>query len=95
MTFPFTPIEFPLITINHRPDWKEGKGDQSHMCWFLDGADINFMGKPIEGSGADAAISFVGPAGVVFFTFETPIGTIQLFQTHTPRGPLNLETHFR
>lgn len=95
MTFPFSPIEFPLITINHRPDWIEGKGDESHMTRFLDGADINFLGKRVEGSGADAAITFVGPGSVVFFTFETPIGIIQLFQTHTPDGPLNLKTQFR
>jgi len=95
MTFPYTLVPFPLITINHRPGWKDGKEKESHMCWFLDSADINFMGKRLEGSGADATITFVGPASVVFFTFDTPLGIIQLFQTHTPRGPLRLETQFR
>lgn len=95
MTFPFTPVEFPVITINHRPGWKCGESDESHMCWFLDSADINFLGKQIPGTGADAVITFVGPAGLVYFSFETPIGRIHLFQTHTPREALQLETNFR
>lgn len=97
MGFPFTPVEMPekIITINHIPGWVEGKGDESHMCWFLDGADLNILGKHRPGTYADAKISFVGPAGIVFFSFETPIGNLHLFQSHTPRGPLRLETNFR
>jgi hypothetical protein len=92
---PLTPIPIPGLQINHRPDWKEGTGDQSHIAWFLDKADLKFCGLQIPESGADACITFVGPAGVVFFTFETPIGSIVLFQLHTPLEPLRLETTFR
>ena len=70
------------IQINHRPDWKEGKGDQSHMAWFFDNADLSLCGIHMPETAASAVITFVGPASVVFFTFETPIGTIILFQTH-------------
>lgn len=40
-------------------------------------------------------ITFVGPAGLVFFTFSTPLGNIVLFQTHTPLAPLRLRVKFR
>lgn len=95
MVLPLTPIPIPGLMINHKPDWKEGAGDQSHMAWFMDKADLSFCGMKIPESGADACITFVGPAGVVFFTFETPIGSIVLFQLHTPLEPLRLETTFR
>jgi hypothetical protein len=97
MAFPFTPADLPtrIVTINHRPDWKEGKEEGSHICYFLDGADINIFGTHYPSTFAFATITFVGPSGIVFFSFETPIGSLHLFQCHTPRGPLRLETQFR
>ena len=95
MSFPFTTKEIPGITVNHRPGWKEGKEDQKHLCWFLDDADLNFFGKHYPETAAQAVITFVGPAGLVFFTFDTPIGSIVLFQTHTPVGELRLNVSFQ
>lgn len=95
MTFPFTPIVIPGITVNHRPDWKEGKGLESHMSWFFDDADLSLCGIRFPETAASAVITFIGPASVVFFTFETPIGSIILFQMHTPLEPLRLQTSFR
>lgn len=95
MAFPFTTKEIPGITVNHRPGWEEGKGDQSHLCWFLDDADLNLIGKHYPETAAQAVITFVGPAGLVFFTFETPIGSIVLFQTHTPVAELRLQVSFQ
>ncbi len=95
MAFPFTTSEIPGITVNHRPGWKQGEGDQSHITWFLDDADLNLFGKHYPETAASAVITFVGPAGVVFFSFETPIGSIVLFQTHTPVGELRLKVSFQ
>lgn len=95
MSFPFTTKEIPGITVNHRPGWEQGEGDQAHLCWFLDDADLNIIGQHYPETAAQAVITFVGPAGVVFFTFETPIGSIVLFQTHTPIAELRLKVSFQ
>ena len=62
---------------------------------FLDGADLSLFGIHMPETAADAVITFVGPAGLVYFSFDTPIGSIILFQTHTPIDPLRLKTSFR
>lgn len=95
MTLPFTDVVIPGITINHEADWKEGQGDEGHLCWFMDGADLNLGGVHFPSTAANAMITFVGPAGLVYFTFETPIGNILLMQTHTPESPLRLQASFR
>jgi hypothetical protein len=47
-------------------------------------------------AGANADITFVGPAGVVYFRFDVPdLGSVLLFQTHTPLTPMLLQTQFR
>jgi cholesterol 7-desaturase len=98
MCFPFTLTELPLsvVTINHIPDWKEGTGDLTHMAWFYDNADLNIFGKHSPETGAQAIIHFVGPGGVVYFTFDTPIGSLILFQTNTPVADgMSMEVGFR
>ena len=52
MTIPFTLIEVPGIKITHRPGWKEGENEESHMCWFSDCADLNFCGIDIPHTAA-------------------------------------------
>lgn len=94
MTFPFTPIDMPGITVNHTPDWQAGSGKIAHMAWFTDEADLNILGVRREWTHAKAVITMIGPAGVVFFRFDTPLGSIVLFQTHTPVTPLRLDTQF-
>jgi cholesterol 7-dehydrogenase len=88
MTIPFTNIPIPFITINHRPDWQCGKNpEDKHLAWFFDNADLSFMNHQIPRSDTKAVITYVGPGGIVFFTFSTEIGNIVLFQTHLPIGP--------
>mmetsp|Transcript_14556 Transcript_14556/g.27246 ORF Transcript_14556/g.27246 Transcript_14556/m.27246 type:complete len:692 (+) Transcript_14556:84-2159(+) len=97
MGFPFTGIDLPMnvVTINHIPDWKEGTGDEAHMAWFLNKADLNIFGKHSPDTGAMAVISFVGPGGLVFFSFDTPLGSLILMQTNTPIEAMRLEVAFR
>ena len=65
------------------------------MSWFFDNADLSLLGVHMPETAASAVITFIGPASLVYFTFETPIGSIILFQTHTPLEPLRLKTCFR
>jgi hypothetical protein len=98
MCFPFTLTELPakIVTINHMPDWKDGQGDEAHMAWFYDKADLNIFGKHCPDTGALAVIHFVGPGGLVFFTFDTPLGDLILFQTNTPvEDGMKVEAAFR
>jgi cholesterol 7-dehydrogenase len=98
MVLPWFGGRIPFIDVVHVPGWKSGTGDGDadgkHVAWFADHASLTFAGKPIEGSDADAQITFVGPASAVFFTFETPIGGITLFHCHTPLSPLKQRVHF-
>jgi hypothetical protein len=97
MGFPFTGIDMPMkmVTINHIPDWKEGTGEEAHMAWFLNKADLNIFGKHSPDTGAMAVISFVGPGGLVFFSFDTPLGSLVLIQTNTPIEAMRMEVAFR
>ena len=97
MGFPFTGLDMPMnmVTINHIPDWKEGTGDEKHMAWFLNKADLNIFGKHNPETGAMAVISFVGPGGLVFFSFDTPVGNLVLIQTNTPIEAMRMEVAFR
>ena len=58
MTFPFTPVEMPGITVNHIPDWVSGESSKSeaHLAWFLDDADLNFAGQHAPWTHAKAGI---------------------------------------
>lgn len=98
MVWPWFGGSVPLVTVKHVPGWRsgvgDGDGDGKHCAWFLDHASLKFCGKDVEGSDADATITFVGPASAVFFTFETPIGGITLFHCHTPLSPLKQKIHF-
>jgi cholesterol 7-dehydrogenase len=96
MVLPMTDIVVPGITINHSAvSWKEGQGAEAHKASLLEHADLSFCGKRIPESAADPLITFVGPGSVVYFTFDTPIGSIYLFQTHTPITPMRLKISFR
>lgn len=104
MTIPFTPIIIPGLTVNHSPDWKEGKKEkkdensvnsteieeltENDKCYFFDNADLSLFNCRIPGSSASAMITIIGCASVVTFTFKTPIGNIIILQTHTPHNSL-------
>jgi cholesterol 7-desaturase len=81
--------------VNHRVDWKEGKNEDSHKSWFIDHADLSFCGMHLPSTKASAVITLVGPGSLVYFTFDTPIGKIILFQTHTPLESLRLKVTLR
>jgi len=92
MTIPFTDIRIPNMVIVHKADWIPG--EEKHIAYFKDHAHLQFMGRDIPKSGADAQISFLGPGGIVHFLFTTELGQILLFMTHLPLEPLLQRTQF-
>lgn len=94
-TLPFTPICVPGVKVTHVPGWREGDGTNRHTLTFSDDANLRFFGKDFPSTAAKAEITFVGPGGLVFFSFKTPLGSLVLFHTHTPATPLRTVTSFR
>jgi cholesterol 7-dehydrogenase len=94
MLVPWTSLRVPLITVVHEATW-EVDPVEPHTAWFKNKAHLQAFGREIPKSGADASIRFVGPGGVVIFTFDVQeIGRIVVIQTHTPVAPLALATRF-
>jgi len=83
MVFPFTDTPVPGVRIRHVASWEDDE-QQAHVVRFFDHASLLLFGREIPHSSADATITFQGPGGVVTFTFNTELGQIVLFQTHTP-----------
>ena len=94
MCLPFSLLPIPGITINHDADWKRGEEGWDHIAYFINLASLSFLNHEIQGSSAKAVITYVGPGGLVFFTFTTPLGKIVLFQTHTPVDEMRLKVQF-
>jgi len=93
MNLPYTQIPLP-IKIVHVSDWKLGEFDRKdpHLIHFRDTAHIQIFGKNVPNTTAVAEITFVGPSSLMLFKFNTPAGTIVLFQTHLPIDHLNSHT---
>lgn len=66
------------------------------MAYFKDHAELEFCGRPLPSTGADAKTTFMGPASIVWFEFDIPnVGKILLFQTHLPLEPMIQKVNFR
>jgi len=95
MCFPYTLCPIPGFRIVHKADWIPGQGDQPHIAYFKDTAHLQFCGKDIPRTGAQGTVTYVGPGSICYFYFETELGNIQLFQTHTPVALLLQRVEFR
>jgi cholesterol 7-dehydrogenase len=94
MFIPWTSMRVPGITVVHEASW-EPDPREPHVAWFRDRAHLEILGREVPRSGADAAIEFVGPGGVVVFTFDVPdFGGAIMFQSHTPLGPMAQQVRF-
>eukprot|EP00475_Leptophrys_vorax_P036356 TRINITY_DN6131_c0_g1_i1.p1 TRINITY_DN6131_c0_g1~~TRINITY_DN6131_c0_g1_i1.p1 ORF type:complete len:711 (+),score=166.00 TRINITY_DN6131_c0_g1_i1:103-2235(+) len=94
MMFPYTSFSIPGLTVNHRPSWNPDV-NFPHLAYFYDSANLSFMGKEIPRSDAQAKITFIGPASMVMFTFNTELGNICLFQSHSPLKAMRQKVRFR
>lgn len=95
MFVPWTRIKLPGAKVLHEASW-EADPERSHMAYFHDEAVLQLFGRVIPRSGAKATITFFGPGGIVTFRIESPdLGTLVMFQTHLPVGPLAQRVRFR
>jgi cholesterol 7-dehydrogenase len=94
MTIPWTQIPIPAVRVHHDATW-DPDPDLPYVAWFRNNAVLEIFGRIREWSRATAAIRFIGPGGVVAFTFDVPDrGRILMFHTHTPLAPLSQRVRF-
>ena len=94
MTFPWTNLKIPGVKIHHDATW-ERDAQEDHVAWFRNKAVLEIFGRVREWTRATAAIKFIGPGGVVAFTFDVPErGRVLMFHTHTPEAPLSQRVRF-
>ena len=82
------------VRVHHDATW-DPDPDLPYVAWFRNNAVLEIFGRIREWSRATAAIRFIGPGGVVAFTFDVPDrGRILMFHTHTPLAPLSQRVRF-
>ncbi|MBW1831214.1 MAG: Rieske 2Fe-2S domain-containing protein [Myxococcales bacterium] len=93
---PWTEIPVPGMRIHHEATWHRDETEK-HVCWFNNDAILEFRGKPIPGSGAQAKVRLEGPGSVVRFEFTVARGggRVVMYQSHTPVAPLSQHVRFR
>lgn len=94
MQIPWTTFSVPGMSVVHRPLWQPNDSEP-HIAYFIDKPNLAFLGKDIPQSDATATITFFGPGGVVYFTFDIPrVGRIYLFHCHLPLEPMLQRAYF-
>ena len=95
LRIPWTRIRIPGFTLRHRTDWETDPGAPSRMV-FTDETTMHVGGRPIEGGGGSARVSYCGPGSLVQFRIAIEDrGEIELWQTHLPVGALEQQVHYR
>jgi len=85
------PFADRFIHIKHSPNITFGEGDEKHLAYFTDTAELVWKntGKVIEQAEGKAKVTFYGP-GFLVFDFDTKIGKAMLIKTFTPLGTLKV-----
>ncbi len=93
-TVPWTQREIPGIALRHQAAW-DLDAESPHVAWFSDEARLSVAGKTLEWTGATARIRLEGPGGIIRFDYDLRgHGRVVVFQTHTPRAPLDQHVRF-
>jgi cholesterol 7-dehydrogenase len=92
MRIPFTYKAVPGIVIDHKASFNIGK--EKHQVEFGDNACLKLFGREIPNTRVQAKILFHGPGSIVLFRFDTPMGRIYIWQTHTPNHHMDLDVMF-
>jgi cholesterol 7-dehydrogenase len=94
LRLPWTDVVVPGFTIRHQASWKIDD-ERPYIATFHDLSNLQFRGKDLHDP-VPAIITFIGPAGIVYFRFSLPqMGDIILFHTHSPIGPTTQRVEFR
>jgi len=88
LTIPFAE---KIVDVKHTLNITFGEGEQKHMAWFNDQADLVWKSsqKLIPHAGGKALVTYFGP-GFLVFQFDTKIGKLLLVKTFTPLGTLKI-----
>lgn len=86
------PFANRYIDVKHTVNIKFGEGDEKHMAFFSDQADLVWKSsqKEIPHAGGNATVTYFGP-GFLVFQFITRIGKVLLLKTFTPLGTLRVK----
>ena len=84
---PFVIESLPGFNHQWDADWQPGDGDQRHFAFIDLKQSITFMGHRIPGTFVPVTINQMGP-GLVYLHLTTALGTVVVFETVTPIGPL-------
>ncbi len=88
LTIPFAKN---FLHIKHTTNIEFGEGEESHLAWFTDIAEIarNKDGSVVENAGGRAKVTYYGP-GFLVFAFQTRLGNPVIVKTFTPVGKLKV-----
>jgi len=89
MTVPFSQN---IVNIKHEVKINFGEGDDGHLAWFTDIAQLYWKkkDKEIKDAGGEALVRYFGP-GFLIFTLNSKLAkNITIVKTFTPIGPLKL-----
>lgn len=89
MTVPFSEN---TIKVEHTVNINFGEGDEKHLAWFTDVAQLCWKksGKPIKDAGGEALVRYFGPGFLIFKLNSKLAKDITIVKTFTPIGPLKL-----
>lgn len=85
------PFANKFVHIKHTTNIEFGEGNEKHLAWFTDRADIarNKDNTIVEGAGGGAEVTYYGP-GFLVFNFKTRLGDPIILKTFTPLGELKV-----
>lgn len=93
MMVPFTSRRIPGIKISHEVRWFRDP-EQEEFAGFTDTATLELGGRRLDFTTATASVSFFGPGSIMQFAFTLPdVGSLVLFQSHTPTDPADPMQH--
>lgn len=81
-----------FVHLKHKVEINFGEGDEKHMAWFKDTAQLswNKSGKVIDNAGGHAVVTYFGPGFLAFKLNSKLAKDVILLKTFTPLGPLKL-----
>lgn len=89
LTIPFAQ---KFVHIKHEVEIHFGEGEDKHLAWFTDAANLhwNKSGKEIKDAGGKALVRYFGPGFLIFRLSSKLAENITIIKSFTPTGPLEL-----
>ncbi len=86
------PYASKFVHLKHDVKIQFGKGEESHLAWFTDTAQLawNKSGEIIDKAGGSAVVSYFGPGFLAFKLNSKLAKDVIVLKTFTPIAPLKL-----